>query len=141
MRKQQPAFQAGTKTAPGARLFLFWLVTAAALIQAVITDLPGRTQAPSRRAAGPAANAQAAELKLSLGVTEWGSSPGVLSPAFLHGSAGHTSTAALPVRGALGFGNVAGTFPVPLGEGGCLCTSGDVKGAVGLREMVAVSCV
>lgn len=45
---------------------------------------------------------------------------------------GHTSTAALPVRGLVGFGNVAGTFPVPLGQGGCLSrTSGDVKGGVG----------
>lgn len=64
----------GTKTTPGTWLFLFWLVTAAALIQTV--DLPSRTQAPSPREAGPAANAQAAELKSSLWVTEWGTGPG-----------------------------------------------------------------
>lgn len=131
MHEQQPPFQVGTKTPPGTRLFLVWLVPAAALTQAVITDLPGCTQAPSRRAA---------ELKSSRWVTERGSSPGVLSPSFLYGSMGQISTAALPVRGGLlGFVNVAGTFPVPLGAGGCLsCASGDVKGAAGLREMVAV---
>lgn len=76
MHKQQTPFQVGTKTTPGTWLFLFWFMTAAALIQTVITALPSRTQAPSRRTAGPAANARAAQLKSSLWGTEWGRGPG-----------------------------------------------------------------